>query len=373
MKIPFNDLTRIHEPLKKELDFVWNRVISNNAFILGEEVARFEKLFSQYCGFSSSENAVGVSNGLDALTLILSSLNIKEGDEVITQANTFNATVAAICSVGARPVLVDVNSDTGLMNISKLEKLINLRTKAIIPVHLYGQQVEIEKIYNYLPSKNEIYIVEDAAQAHGALRNGLHPGQQSTAAAFSMYPGKNLGAFGDAGIVVSKEKELIKKIKILQNYGQIKKNDHEVIGSNKRMDGLQAAILSVKLSKLDEWNLSRKKSAQELSERLEKIDAIELPKKDSKNEHIYHLFVIKTDYRDELRNYLFQNGIETGIHYPVPIHLQKPFLFLEYQKGSFPISEDWSNRGLSLPLFPFMSSSELEYISTFIRSFFKKI
>ncbi len=369
MKIPFNDLRRIHDPLREEFDAAWRRIVVNNAFILGREVEQFEGDFARYCKLPGKEYAAGVSNGEDALELMLRALGIGKGGEVITAANTFNATVSAIQIVGATPVLVDVNPDTYLMNMEEVKNKITSRTMAIIPVHLYGQRTPLEGICAFTEERG-IYVLEDACQAHGSLRYGSPLGQ-SDAAAFSFYPGKNLGAFGDAGIVISRNDKLIERIKHLRNYGQSKKYHHDELGLNKRMDSLQAAILSVKLPHLDAWNECRRKSAEKLTKQLEGVGDLSLPVTLEGNTHSFHLYVVRTEKRDELQAYLSTRGIETGIHYPCPIHLQKSFASLELPRESFPIAERNAQMILSLPLFPFMKEEEIAYLAESVQGFFK--
>ncbi len=371
MKIPFNDLTRIHEPIRREIDEALKRTIDNNAFILGKEVNDFERNFASYCGQPGENYAAGISNGLNALTLILHALDIGKGDEVIMPANTFNATAAAIRNAGAVPVLVDCEDRTALIDCSQLESRVNANSRAIMPVHLYGQQADMGAIKTFA-GRHQLYVVEDAAQAHGSLQNGSEPGKLSNAAGFSMYPGKNLGAFGDAGAVVSRDPSLIERVKRLRNYGQSKKYHHDTVGFNERLDGIQAAILNVKLPYLNEWNKSREVSALGLVERLSDLEELDIPKTAKGNFHTYHLFVIRTQNRDELAKSLNEKGIDTGVHYPVPIHLQPAFDYLGYKKGQFPVAEDWARRGLSLPLFPFMKESELDCIADSVRDFLRK-
>lgn len=371
IKVPFNDLRRIHDPLRKELDSAWKKVVDNSSFILGPEVDKFEDEFAIYNGLKGKENAAGVDSGLSALELSLISLDIGRGDQVITTANTFNATVSAIRFTGAMPILVDIDPQTHLMDIHQIQRKITKKTKAIIPVHLYGQQAKMSDIYN-IAVKYDIKIIEDACQAHGSLRYNSPPGSLSNAATFSFYPGKNLGAFGDAGIVISKNQELIEKVKKLRNYGQSKKYYHDGKGFNRRLDGLQAAILRVKLPHLEEWNESRRESAKKLIDRLKDVGDLELPIIEEGNKHTYHLFVIMTNNSSELREYLHERGIETGIHYPVPIHLQPAFKDLGIFNGSFPITERNASRMISLPIFPYMKQDEIDHIVDSIKDFYKK-
>lgn len=372
MKVKFNDLNRLHEEIRDQIDDAIKRVIDNNAYVLGKEVETFEENFANYNLMYGKENAAGVSTGMDALELILRAKDIGYGDEVITQTNTFNATASAIVNTGAKPVLVDID-EYYMADIEEIEKKINKKTKAIMPVHLYGQMAKMSNLVGLIDLDGlNISIIEDACQAHGANQYGEPPGGAGDAAAFSFYPGKNLGAFGDGGIVVSKDTKLIEKIKKFRNYGQTKKYHHDECGRNNRLDGLQAAILDVKLNKLNEWNASRNKSAKKYIESLENINEIKLPKTISGNYHVYHLFVIEAEKRDELISHLEKNEIETGIHYPIPIHLQKAFENLGYKKGDFSNAERGAERIVSLPIFPYMRDDEIEYVCENIREFYKK-
>ncbi len=368
MKIPFNDLSRIHLPIKREINRAIKRVIDNNSFILGHEVESFEDAFAKYNGLSGSENCAGISSGTDALELILRAGDIGKGDEVITVANTFFATGSSIAATGASPVFVDVNPRTHLMDVSQVQSKINAKTVAIIPVHLYGQQADMGALRK-VADKFNLALVEDACQAHGSRQNGCHPGTSGDAAAFSFYPGKNLGAFGDAGAVVSKDKALIEKIKHLRNYGQTKKYHHDELGSNRRLDGLQAAILNVKLPHLEDWNASRRASASDLITNLFRKNGILLPETAQGNLHSYHLFVVNVDDRQSFIDYLSKRGIETGIHYPVPLYIQQAFSYLKGKRGEFPVTEKLSEKIVSLPIFSGMEKREVEHIANSVSDF----
>lgn len=366
MKVPFVDLNRVHNPLREELNQAINRVINDNSYILGKEVEEFEKNFAAYCDVGY---AAGVSTGTDALELILRGLGIENGDEVIVPANTFIATASAIVSAGAKPVLVDCDEDYNI-DATKIESAITSKTKAIVPVHLYGKPAHMNKIME-IAKKHNLKVIEDACQAHGAKYDGEKAGSFGDAAAFSFYPAKNLGAFGDAGIAVSNDKELIEKIKMLRNYGQSKKYHHNFFAFNRRMDTIQAAILNIKLKHLDEWNEQRRKIASIYSRGLENLKGIvEIPKEDKNKEHIYHLYVIRTEKREELQNFLKEKGIDTGIHYPLPIHLQEAFRHLGYKEGDFPRTEEYAKQILSLPVFPGMADEEAKNVVNEIKSFF---
>lgn len=370
MKIPFNDLKRIHEPIKEKLNSAIYRVVDTNAFILGKEVETFEDNFAKFNDFADSSHVAGISSGTDALELILRAFDIGQGDEVITVSNTFYATASAIVSAGAKPVFVDVNPKTALMDTKQVVGKINGRTKAILPVHLYGQQADMQELRK-IADEYRLDLIEDACQAHGARQNGFEAGHFGDAAAFSFYPGKNLGAFGDAGAVSSKYPEIIAKIKKLRNYGQSKRYHHDELGFNKRLDGLQAAILDVKLPHLTEWNESRMKSALSLSERLKDVEGIVLPETAEGNTHVNHLYVVQIQNREGLANYLKSEGIETGIHYPVPIHMQPAFSYLRVKKGELSITEKLADNILSLPIFPFMKETELDFLANKVKSFLR--
>lgn len=370
MKIPFNDLTRIHEPLMPQIRIVLDRIISENSFISGKDIEKFEDSFAKSHGMYGSQNVAGVSSGTDALELILRARNIGIGDEVITVSNTFYATASSIRTVGAKPVFVDIKPDTLLMDVDQVESRITERTRAIMPVHLYGQQADMQKL-NSIARKYNLALVEDACQAHGSRQNGFLPGSIGDAAAFSFYPGKNLGAFGDAGAVLSKDTNLIDRIKMLRNYGSKEKYHHDELGFNKRMDTLQAGVLNVKLPHLESWNNSRRESADYLSRQLLDLTGLTLPLTHPGNIHTNHLYVIQVENRNELGKYLKDNGIDTGIHYPVPIHLQPAFAYLGVKKGELPVTEKAAERIISLPIFPEMRKEELDYIASKVTSFLK--
>ncbi|MEK6953185.1 MAG: DegT/DnrJ/EryC1/StrS family aminotransferase [Nanoarchaeota archaeon] len=367
MRVNFVDLGRQTSSIREEIDKAIAKVIDSSGFILGEEVELFEKEFANYCNV---KYAAGVDNGTSALELSLRVLSIGEGDEVITQANTFIATATSITAAGAKPVLVDINPENYNIDIEKIEEKITKKTKAIIPVHLYGNPTNMDLIKE-IAEKHELKIVEDSCQGHGAKYKGKRVGSFGELSAFSFYPGKNLGGFGDGGIVVSDDEELINKIKMMRNYGQSKKYYHDYFPFNRRLDGLQAAILRVKLKYLDEWNEKRRKNAKIYDSLLN--DIVVIPKIDSNNESVYHLYVIQADRRDELLDYLGKNGISAGIHYPIPVNLQKHFDYLGYGEGSFPVTEKISKKIISLPMFPELKKEEIEYVCEKVREFFKKI
>jgi dTDP-4-amino-4,6-dideoxygalactose transaminase len=366
MKIPFFDLKRQYDFIEKEVNEKLIEVLRSTHFILGEELEKFENEFAKYCGV---EYGVGVASGTDALILSLKALNIGEGSEIITVPNTFTATVDAIARAGAKPVFVDINPETYNIDVNKIEGKITSRTKAIIPVHLYGQPADMEPILK-IAKKYNLFVVEDACQSHGAEYNGSKTGSLADLGCFSFYPSKNLGAYGDGGMVVTKNKDLANIIRMMRNYGQSKKYFHDFVGFNSRLDEIQAAVLRIKLKFLDEWNQKRRNIAKKYNELL-KGENIILPIEKEFSKHVYHLYVIRCNKRDKLQEFLSLNGISTGLHYPKPIHLQKAYIYLGYKEGDLPISEKYANEVLSLPMFPEMREEEVVYVCDTIRRFFK--
>jgi dTDP-4-amino-4,6-dideoxygalactose transaminase len=366
MKINFLDLKAINYNLRSELLNEFDEVLNSGWYILGEKVIRFEE---QYAAFNQTNYCVGVGNGLDALILALKALNISDDDEVIVPANTFIATVLAISSVGAKPVLVEPRIDTYNLNPVLIEKSITSKTKAIIPVHLYGQACEMDTIMN-IATRNNLYVIEDNAQAQGALHNNILTGSFGHINATSFYPGKNIGAFGDAGAITTNDYALYEKCKSLRNYGSKQKYYNEFKGVNSRLDEIQAAFLSVKLNYLNNWNSERCEIAKKYIDSLHDLEEIILPKIAKDSSSVYHLFVIRTKKRNELQKYLTDKGIGTAIHYPVPPHLQNAFLDLNCKKGDFPIAEEISDTCLSLPLYPGLTDQNIEFVSNSIKQFF---
>jgi dTDP-4-amino-4,6-dideoxygalactose transaminase len=366
MKVPFLSFDGMHQPIKKELIRAFEDVLNSNWFVLGQNTETFE---SSYAAYNEVGHCVGVSNGLDAIHIALRALNIGEGDEVIVPSNTYIATLLAVSYVGALPVLVEPDLQTYNINPANIEAAITPRTKAIIPVHLYGQVCQMDLIME-IASKHNLYVVEDNAQAHGALLNGKMTGSFGHINATSFYPGKNLGALGDAGAVTTNDEALFAKAKVLRNYGSDKKYHNEVIGYNMRLDELQAALLSVKLPMLPKWITERRAIADEYYEALKNIEGLILPERSTTDGHVYHLFVIRTVRRDALQQWLTENGIGTLIHYPIPAHLQEAYKHLNLKKGDFPIAEEIAETCLSLPLWPGMSSESVMYVSSMIKSFF---
>ena len=364
MQINFVDLNKQYSLIKPEIDDAIQRVIKNSSFIGGEEVSAFEEEFAQYC---DAHYCAGVNSGTDALKFICMALGIKEGDEVILPVNTFIATALGVSSMGAKPVFVDCEEGTYNIDVKKIEEKITSRTKAIIAVHLYGQPAEMDSIIS-IAQKHKLYVIEDACQAHGAFYKNRRVGTFGIASAFSFYPGKNLGAYGDGGAVITNDADMTEKIKKLREYGQEKKYVHTERGTNSRLDGLQAAILRVKLRHLDGWNEKRRNVAACYYDNLKDLQ-IKLPVTMADRNHVYHLFVIETDNRDELLQYMSQKEIFCGIHYPIPLHLQGAYRELGYKEGDFPVSERSASRILSLPVYPELKKEEIRYIKNTINEF----
>jgi len=368
MKVPFVDLTSQYNSIKDEINNAIQDVINHTAFISGSYSQKFEKEFAEYC---NAKYCIAVGNGTDALFLSLKSLGIEEGDEVITAANSFIATSEAITAAGAMPVFVDCHPDYYTIDIKKIEEKITDNTKAIIPVHLYGQPADMDSI-NAIAQKYGLYVIEDAAQAHGAKYKGITIGTLGDLVCFSFYPGKNLGAYGDAGAVVTNNAKLSNKVKMFANHGRIEKYNHEFEGYNSRMDGIQAAILSVKLKYLYTWINRRRYIAEIYTEYLSDIPQISLPKEIDDVTSVYHLYVIRTKYREELRKYLFDRKISTGIHYPIALPFLKAYKYLNHIPNDFPVSYQYQSQLLSLPIYPEMTNDQINYVCDTIHDFFKK-
>jgi len=359
--VAFVDLRAQTRALQPALTAAMEAVLRRGDFVLGEDVAGFERDFAAYCGV---DQAVGVDSGLSALELALRAAGIGPGDEVITQANTFIATVSAIQAVGARPVLADCDPQ-GAVDPAAVAARISPRTRAIIPVHLFGRIGDMEAILA-LAAEHGLVVIEDACQAHGAVWRGRRAGSFGLAAAFSFYPAKNLGAFGDGGMLVTSSPELAGTARLIRNYGQRVKYEHEAMPLNRRLDTLQAAVLRVKLPQLDSWNDRRRQLADRYRERLADLP-INLPPAEDGRRHVYHLFVIGVDGRDPLRAGLAAAGIETGIHYPIPLHRQPVLASLGYADGSFPLTERLAARSLSLPMYPELPVDQLDRVAAAVR------
>jgi dTDP-4-amino-4,6-dideoxygalactose transaminase len=365
MQIPLVDLVRQYNSIKNELDKKILDVVSSGRFILGPEVENFEKEFASYCGV---KHAAGVGSGNDALLLTMQALGVGGGDEVITVPNTFISTVDSIVRCGAKPVFVDIDPATYNINVEKIESKITDKTKAILVVHLYGQPADMDVIKE-IASKHNLLVIEDACQAHGAEYKGRRAGSFGDAACFSFYPSKNLGAYGDGGAVVSNNSDMIEKVAKLRNYGGKEKYVHEFVGCNSRLDELQAAVLRIKLKYLDNWIKQRRNHAKKYVELLRNSDVVMLPIEMQNAKHAYYLFVIRHAKRDELKTFLEKNGIGTGIHYPIPIHMQPSYAYLKIRGGSFPVTENHAKEILSLPMFAELTNEEISYIAEKIMQF----
>lgn len=364
MKVPFVSFKIMEKELNNEIVNAFQRVFEKSWYILGNENVCFENNFASYCGV---KNCVGVGNGLDALYLSLKALGIGEGDEVIVPSNTYIATALAVTLNGATPVFVEPDIRTYNINANRIESAITYKTKAIMPVHLYGQACDMDSIVQ-IADKYGLYIVEDCAQAHGAIYKGKKVGSFGTAAGFSFYPGKNLGALGDGGAVVTDSSELAEKICALRNYGSDYKYHNIYIGSNTRLDELQAAFLDAKLPHLDRMNEARRQIAEKYLNGISNKNII-LPYIEKYNVPVWHIFAIRTQRRDELESYLSQHEIQTSKHYPIPIHLQECYKNLGYTKGDFPIAEEISHTELSIPMYYGMTDEEINYVIDVINSF----
>ena len=364
MTVPFVSFQPLEREIEHDLLNSFERVLNNSWYIDGIEKKEFEKAFSDYC---KVKYCVGVGNGLDALTLSLKALGIGQDDEVIVPANTFIATALAVSNNGAKPVLVDPDINTFNIDVDKIEDKISSRTKAIIPVHLYGQPCDMDPIME-IAKKHNLYVVEDCAQAHGAKYKGVKVGGFGTASGFSFYPGKNLGALGDAGAVISNDKKLIDKIRSLGNYGSDYKYHHIYQGCNSRLDELQAAFLSVKLSHLDRMNEDRRRIASVYLDGITNPNIV-LPVVPSFCEPVWHIFGVRCFDRDRLESLLSDKGIKTNKQYPIPIHLQKCYQERGYRKGDFPVAEEISETELSLPMYYGMMDEEIKYVIDAINTF----
>jgi len=362
------DLSAGSRPLYAEIIAAIEKVITNSDFIGGEEVAAFE---NEFAAFAGRKHAVACGNGTDALIIALKALGIGPGDTVVTVPNTFIATAEAVTAVGAGVAFVDIEEEYYTIDPEKLRRLLEAnkdkRIKAVIPVHLYGQMADMEKIFR-IAKEYKLKVIEDAAQAHGALLNGKSSGAFSDAATYSFYPGKNLGAFGDAGAVVTDNADLSARIKKLSNHGRVKKYEHEFEGYNSRLDAIQAAVLRIKLRHLKKGNESRINKAERYTKLLSEDKSIICPQVRNGAKHVFHLYVVQVSNRDEVRLSLKEKVITTGIHYPLPLHLQPAYKYLGYHQGSFPIAEEAAKKILSLPLWPEMSLQAIEYVcSTLLR------
>ena len=398
MQVPFLDLKAQYKQIESEVVPAVTEAMAAGMFIGGPQVSGFEDEFAAFC---DSRYCIGVGSGTDALRFALMAAGIGPGDAVITAPNTFIATTEAISQVGAAPIFVDVDTKTHTLDPIKLEQLLNERypqlnklnkpnkqinqstnrlkpqdsglkprPKALIPIHLYGQPADMDQILE-IARQFDLVVIEDACQAHGASYKGRKAGSLSTAGCFSFYPGKNLGAFGEAGAVVTQDEEMAQKIRMIRDHGQAQKYFHNLEGYNGRLDAIQAAVLRIKLKRLQEWNQSRRRNAALYTERLQNIPGITLPVEADYAESVYHLYVILADNRDGLQEFLSEKGIATGLHYPLPLHLQKAYAHLGYKKGDFPVAEHTAERLLSLPMYPELTEQQIEYVCTSIKDYYK--
>ncbi len=381
MQIPFVDLKAQYQSLKRQVDPAILDVLANAQFILGPAVESFEMSFAAYCG---AQYTIGLNSGTAALELLLRAYGIGPGDECILPANTFFATAEAVMLLGATPVLVDCEEESALIDIGAIERAITPKTKAIIPVHLFGQPADMDEILALGKSQN-ILVIEDACQAHGATYKGKPIGSLAAGAAFSFYPGKNLGAYGDAGSVTTDDEQIARTVRMLREHGMPKRYHHELLGYNERMDGVQGAVLGVKLPYLDQWNEARRAHAASYRQRLTGVGDIRFITEKPDRTGVYHLFVIRTAQRDALQAHLSERGIATAIHYPIPLHLQKPLQHLGYKESDFPSSETlgelatfWlkdpaklAEEMLSLPMYAELTDGQIRTVCTAVQEFFQ--
>ncbi|MDD5669898.1 MAG: DegT/DnrJ/EryC1/StrS family aminotransferase [Candidatus Omnitrophica bacterium] len=377
MNVPFLDLTTQHKEISIDAHAAFERVFGKSNFILGEDEVRFEEEFAAYCG---TKFAVGVNSGTDALVLGLLSSGIGPGDEVIVPAFTFIASASAVSMTGAKPVFVDSDEKTFTLDVDKIESLINKKTKAIMPVHLFGQTADMGRIMK-IARKHNLKIIEDAAQAHGALyyqgavktaSQGKKAGSIGDVGCFSFYPTKNLGAFGDAGIAVTNDKNIYRKLLLYRDNGRKSKYEHILLGYNSRLDTLQAAFLRAKLPHLDRWNDARRKIAKTYNTLLKDIVEIMTPMEADFSHHVYHVYSILVKNRDKVVGCLKSKGVGVMVHYPLPLHLQKAYKFLKYSKGDFPVAEKVSKQIISLPMHPVLTVEQVLYVTECVKNAVKQ-
>ncbi len=366
MHIPFLDLKAQYTQIEKYLLPDLKEAMANGAFVGGPRVEQFESEFAAFC---DSKWCAGVSSGTDALRFALMACGVGPGDEVITVPNTFIATCEAISQAGARPVFVDIDPQTCNIDPGAVRERLTEKTRAVVPVHLYGQPADMDPLLK-LAREHDLIVIEDACQAHGALYRERKAGSMGAAGCFSFYPGKNLGAFGEGGAVVTQDREIAARIRMLRDHGQQEKYIHQVEGYNGRLDAIQAIVLSAKLRKLADWNRARRANAQRYDELLSKIPGVAPVEEAPYSRSVYHLYVILVDRRDELQRFLAEKGIATGLHYPMPLHLQQAYAHLGYKKGDFPVAEKAADRLLSLPMFPELTEEQAEYVVQSIQDFF---
>ena len=379
MNVPFLDLKVQYKQIEHEVLPMVTEAMTNGAFIGGPQVLGFEKEFAEFC---ESKYCAGLNSGTDALRFALMAVGVGPGDEVITVPNTFIATTEAISQAGATPVFVDIDERTYNMDPQKLEDFLKKRfkpqasslkptPKAVIPVHLYGQPADMDPIME-IAQKNNITVIEDACQAHGALYNNRKAGSFGAVGCFSFYPGKNLGAYGEGGAIVTQDEEIASTIRMIRDHGQAKKYFHDMEGYNGRLDAIQAGVLRIKLRRLSDWNHSRRDNAAYYNELLSKVNGVTLPVEADFASSVYHLYVILVDDREGLQQFLSDKGIGTGLHYPLPLHLQKAYAHLGYKEGSFPVTESVAKRLISLPMFPELTREQIEYVAESIKEFINR-
>jgi len=366
-KIPFVDLKVHYENHREKIDKAIRDAVTSTQYIMGPQVSGFERKFATFLG---ADCVVGVASGTDALRLSCQALGLKQGDEVLVPANTFIASILGVSDLGARFVPVDIDPKTFLMDLNDAELRITTKTKGMIPVHLYGQVMNMDTVEEFARRHN-LFVIEDACQAHGAKWNGKRAGSFGQAGCFSFFPSKNLGAFGDGGAVAVNDPVIEEKLRLLRNYGSVQKYVHESPGTNSRLDSIQAAVLSVKLDYLEEWSLKRFKAACRYAEGLEEVKSVEAPYFDPNlpEKHVFHLFVVRCKHRDSLQRFLSERGIQTGVHYPVPVHLHKAFLSDEFPEGSCPVAENLAGEILSLPIFPEITDGQIDTVLKAIKEF----
>jgi len=371
--IHFSDLSLQHKVIKKQMNLAIDKVIQRNDYILGEDIQAFEKEFAQFC---STQYAVGVSSGTAALFLACESLGIGVNDEVIVPAFTYIATALAVSYTGAKPVFVDIDEKTYNIDVNKIEKAITRNTKAIIPVHLYGQPANMPEILR-IAQKHNIKVIEDTAQAHGATLK-MYDGKWHVVGgigdigAFSFYPSKNLGALGDGGMLTTNNEDLYKKFLMLRDYGRVSKYEHSMIGYNSRLDTLQAAVLRLKLKKLNSWNEMRREAADTYNKLLKDVSGVITPHVAESVKHVYHVYAIRSLKREAIFNHLKENAVGVVIHYPIPLHLQKAYASLGYKKGDFPVAEKVSQEIISLPMYPYMKEKDIKFVVKLIKEAINK-
>ena len=367
MSVPFVDLQAQYRTIKSEVDAAIQRVLDNAAFILGREVEAFEAAFAEYVG---AKFCVGVNSGTAAIQLAVMACGLQAGDEVIVPANSFFATAEGVSTAGATPVFVDADPVSYNLDVTRIEAALTARTRAIMPVHLYGQAADLAPIFEFA-ARHNLVVIEDAAQAHGSLYKGRRVGALGRAGCFSFYPGKNLGAYGEGGAVVTNDAEIACHVRLLRDHGSEQKYRHEIVGYNFRLEGIQGAVLNVKLKHLDRWNDLRRAHAARYGALLGDLEAggaLKLPHEMPDAHHVYHLYVVQSKERDALQQHLAHAGIQTGIHYPVPIHLQPAYAEHGHQSGDFPVAERLAGGVLSLPMFPELTAAQIERVASAIRS-----